>query len=176
MTAHPLPCLDMIIRGKIVRTNVSITEEYEVSFDVFLNSYPPEEKRAIFRITNTEGHVGSQGDRIVRLYLQYNRHFLFHFSLGDNPNYEFETTVMMLEQTLYNITVKQSNVSGTYKLQIFINDSMVHEVDNPSPNVFENATAYASDVHWRPVDGTLTNLKILPGKYDLSVSQYIYSS
>ena len=138
-----------------------------MSFDVFLKSYPLE-KRAFFRITNTTEHVGNQGDRIVRMYVSKENYFRFHFALGDNPNYLFQTNFTMTEQTWHNITVKQSNVSGTFKLQIFINDSMIHEVDNPSPNVFHDAIAYASDPHWRPVDGTLINLRILPGTLHFS--------
>ena len=155
--------LGTIIRGKVIRTNFTIPEEYQVSFDVFLNSNPPK-KRAIFRITNTTGSKGNQGDRIVHLILSNKFKFLFRLALGDDPNYAFETDFIMSEQTLYNVTVKQSNVSGTYKLQIFINDSMVHEADNPSPNIFQGATAYASGLFFRPLDGILTNLKIFPGR------------
>ena len=156
--------LGKILRGKVVRTNLTIPKEYQVSFDVFLNSYPTT-KGAIFRITNTTGSKGNQGDRIVRLIVNAQHHFLFHFSLGDDPNYSFETSFTMSEKIWYNVTVIQSNVSGTFKLQIFINDSMVHEVDNPSPNVFKEATAYASDLHFHPLDGFLTSLRILPGRF-----------
>ena len=70
---------------------------------------------------------------------------------------------MPLHQEI-NITVKQSSDSGSNKLQVFINESKVHEVGNPTPIIFEEVNAYAGDTLSRPVDGTVTQLRILPGK------------
>ena len=72
-----------------------------------------------------------------------------------------------------NITVKQADVGGTYKLKVFIDGSMVHEVDNPSPNIYERVTAYSSRGFVRPADGAIRNLKIFPGNFSNSFATII---
>ena len=164
--------LGQIVRGKIVRENFDIPEEFEVSFDLYLNSKRTDSAEGhfrIFRLTNTTNDNGNHGDRIIRL-VAVNREnndnrFRFLFSVGDDPNYVFKTDTGLPILEWIHVKVKQVNVSGTYKLQVFINDSMLHEVDNPSPNVYRNVTAYANEPYSRPADGTLINLRILPGEH-----------
>ena len=120
-------------------------------------------------MTNTTNDKGEPGDRIFRLAV-VNRQgvdniFRFYFSVGDNHDYVFRMSDSMPILEWINVTVKQANFSGTYKVQVFINGSLVHEVDNPSPVVYENVTAYASEILSRPADGTFINLKIFPGRY-----------
>ena len=89
----------------------------------------------------------------------------FLFSVGDNPRYVYESADGQPVQEWININVTQADFDGTYKLQIFMNGTKLHEVDNPSPNVYENVTAYAAGDELRPADGLLKNLLILPGIY-----------
>ena len=160
-----------IIRGKIVRENFTIPKEFEVSFDLYMNSKRNDTSdghRKIFRMSNTTDYIGNHGDRIFMLSAvnkeENDNTLQFLSSVGDDPSYAYKTDDSMPIQEWINITVKQANVSGIYKLQVFINKSLVHEVENPSPYVYENVTAYASETFSRPIDGFLTNLKIFPGE------------
>ena len=155
------------MRNRAIRTNFTIPEEFQVSFEVYLNS-KRDGWRNIFALTNTTNNKGNHGDRIFVLALANeegnNNTFRFFFSVGDDPTYSYLPSDEIPVQEWMNITAKQANFSGTYKLQVFINGSIVHEVQNPSPNVYEGVIAYASREFERPVDGMIRNLLILPGK------------
>ena len=154
----------MIMRGKILRTNLTIPEEFEVSFDLYIKSLKTVFAN-IFRLTNSTDNNGNHGDRILLITGRQNNKLLFRFSVGSDPDYLFQTADPLPVQEMINVTVKQTDVGGTYKVRVFINDSMVHEVDNPSPYTYESVTAYASDTFSRPADGTIRNLRVLPGNY-----------
>lgn len=166
LAADPTP----ISLGNLLHENVDIGPEYEIAFDLKLNTVKPVDWSNILDVTFASWQGNIQGYRCPSVFIPPGDRFL-HIctAINDQANHCFNTDYLELGQW-YNLKITQRQVdlgfdhgvSGTKHVwEIYLDGEKVYTVDNNNPQTFENVNVLLSN-WWPTPDGDYDNFSFNP--------------
>ena len=159
------PVASPVIRGTQIHTTPRWTKGWSISFsfkplqgntahgNIFHNfvQHPedPEDTRTLQSVLTIQELSGRSTRLIIRSYVD-----------GDN-DYSLKTDPLVHNQW-YSILIKSEKMSnGNYKFSITIDNSVIHQIENTTPQAFENVKTYVSTPLFFEANGYLQNFRLL---------------
>ncbi|XP_065671364.1 uncharacterized protein LOC136089327 isoform X2 [Hydra vulgaris] len=143
----------VITKGKLLGT-LTIPKEYEVSFEIYLNSTLSTYTNLI-HITNGV-NCCKLGSRISTVFF-YNDIAEIDAPVNNNGNYYFYTKSFTLQKWT-RVRIKQYLSAGNYIYTVEIDGDTVHLVENSNPQVFQNVKLFVSNLWHEALPGYIRNL------------------
>ncbi|XP_047144978.2 uncharacterized protein LOC101236634 isoform X1 [Hydra vulgaris] len=152
----------MIKRNNLIALLSYLDKAYSISFKIKPKSYSFGLKNIIHLTINKD--LGKYGDRTPAIFfLSDNSHRLSITSaVSGNIIYDFLTQPLPLNEWT-SIQILQIQLNGKYVYSVYLNETMVHSIENTNPQSFENVKVYAANPWYDALDGSIKNLKIISG-------------
>ncbi|XP_012563357.1 uncharacterized protein LOC105848004 [Hydra vulgaris] len=144
-----------ITYGKFLGT-LTITKEFEISFEIYITSTSYEYITSVIRFT-TGTNCCDYGSRIATLFLHQNLVAEIVSPVSNNGNYGFYTKPFTLQKWT-KVVIKQYFMACKYFYNIEVDEETVLSVENTNPQVFQNAQLFVGDSWYAPHPGYIRNL------------------
>ncbi|XP_065651452.1 uncharacterized protein LOC136079548 isoform X2 [Hydra vulgaris] len=152
----------VIKKNNLIALLSYLDDTYSVSFKVKPKSYSLGWKSVIHLTIGR--NLDNYGDRTPAIYFHEDgsgRLYITSAVNGDS-NYIFITQPLPLNQWS-SIQVSQIRLNGKYVFSVYLNESMIHSVENTNPRSFENLKVYGANPWFNAQDCSIKNLKIVSG-------------
>ncbi|XP_065671478.1 uncharacterized protein LOC136089419 isoform X2 [Hydra vulgaris] len=156
----------VITKGKLLGT-LTIPKEYEVYFEVYLNSTLNTYTNVI-HITNGV-NCCKYGSRISTVYFTSNLVAEIDAPVNNDGNYHTYTKPFTLQKWT-RVKIKQYLSAGNYIYTVEIDGDTVNLVKNTNPQVFQNVKLFVSDLWYEAQPGYIRNLFVQNFMEDLKES------
>merc|ERR1712142_1272513 len=138
-------------------------KEYEVSFELYLNSYPTADWTSVLHFTRS-GNAHSYGDRCPGVWLSghANHYRLLHVASAVDgvTNMWIDTQKIYPLKTWIKIRISQALVYGQFVYAVVVDGQTVHKEVNDVAAMFTDVKVYAGDPWYPAQDGKIRNLTL----------------
>merc|ERR1712042_18359 len=138
-------------------------KEYEVSFELYLNSYPTADWTSVLHFTRS-GNAHSYGDRCPGVWLSghANHYRLLHVAAAVDgiTNMWIDTKKIYPLKTWIKIKISQALMYDNFVYTVEVDGQTVHEEINDVAAMFTDVKVYAGDPWYPAQDGKIRNLTL----------------
>ena len=160
-----------IEKGYKFKTGLTLYPTYQISFEFYAVSFEKQVAESIIHFTATNNNCCNSGDRLIGLWTPGtgtavdSNSLLFINEINGKANNALVTSKKYHAKQWINVVITQRVLNGKYVLTVVVNSEVIREMENTSPQVFENVIVYVSDPWYIPLQGTIRNIKIETGKH-----------
>ncbi|XP_065651449.1 uncharacterized protein LOC136079546 isoform X2 [Hydra vulgaris] len=152
----------VIKKNNLIALLSYLDEAYSVSFKIKPNSYSNGWKSVIHLTIGKD--LDNYGDRTPALFFcdDSSGRLYITSAVNGNKNYMFITQPLPLNQWS-SIQISQIRLNEKYVFSVYLNESMVHSIENTKPQSFENLKVYAASPWFDAQDGSIKDVKVISG-------------
>ncbi|XP_047144908.1 uncharacterized protein LOC105846093 isoform X2 [Hydra vulgaris] len=152
----------VIKKNNLIALLSYLDEAYSVSFKIKPRSYSLGWKSVIHLTIGKD--VGNYGDRTPAVFFNSDRSGRLYITsaVSGNSNHIFITQPLPLNEWT-SIQILQIQLKGKYVFSVYLNELIVHSVENTKPQSFENLKVYAADPWYDAQDCSIKDLKVISG-------------
>ena len=144
----------------------TLYEEFDITFQLYINRERETSFRSILRLTNTVNANGNLGDRIANLEVKGDLSETALSSDSASPSTVTNSTAVPTE-TWMPIRIQQAVFDGRFKLMFWVDGKDFGELTMGMPQVYNDTKIYAGDSFKKNMYGTIKNLTISTGNSKL---------
>jgi len=155
-----VPIGPKLTRNKVYQIIKKIYKTFDVSFDLYINSYGGGKWLSVFHMTTGRNH-GTIGSRIPAVWVNGPGKYLA-VSNGVNGNTNYWKNYPVKLKTWYHVQIKQvENKAKKIVYTILVNNKVVSSLVNTKPREYKNVKAFVADP-WHPaLNGHIKNIQII---------------
>jgi len=149
-----------LTRNKVYQIFSRVEMTFDVSFDLYINSYGGGEWLSVFHMTTGSNH-GTSGSRIPAVWVNGPGKYLCLVSeVNGNTNYWKHYDVKL--KTWYHVQIKQvQNPAKGMIHTILVNNKVISSLVNKKPRNYKNVKVFVADPWYPALDGHIKNIQII---------------
>eukprot|EP00463_Aulacantha_scolymantha_P005628 TRINITY_DN6_c0_g2_i17.p1 TRINITY_DN6_c0_g2~~TRINITY_DN6_c0_g2_i17.p1 ORF type:complete len:250 (-),score=28.60 TRINITY_DN6_c0_g2_i17:513-1220(-) len=131
---------------------------FDVSFDLYINSYGGGETGNVFHMTTGENEC--LGCRIPAAWIREGKYL--HLTSGVNEQNNYYINFLVSLKTWYHVQIKQvENEAKKIVYSILVNNKVIHSLLNTKAREYKNVKVYVTDPWYPAANGTIKNIQII---------------
>jgi len=154
-----VPIGPKLTKNKVYQTIKKVYKTFDVSFDLYINSYGGGTWLSVFHMTT--GNNAGLGGRIPAVWVNGPGKYL-HVCSGVNAQTNYFKNYPVSLKTWYHVQIKQvENNAKKIVYNILVNNKVITSLVNTKPREYKNVKAFVADP-WHPaLNGHIKNIQII---------------